>query len=115
VNRAQLSRSARGLGALLGLLALVAGPPIVLAVVVGWPLPHGLPSLAAIRDALAQGWSPGYPGVIKVLAVACWLAWAEVATCAVVEAVTSLQGRSAPRVPMAGPLQPSWPSWWPRR
>ena len=106
MNRAQRTRLARGLAASLGLLALVAGLPAILAVVVGWPLPHGLPSLSAIRDGLAHGWSPGGQVVVKALAVVCWGAWAEITACAAVETVGALRGRSAARVPMAGALQP---------
>lgn len=97
----------RGLAALLGLLALLVGLPVALAVVAGWPLPRGLPSLASLRQALEEGWSPDAIVVIKALAIVCWVAWVEVAACAVVEVSAALRGRrQAPKVPLAGPLQP---------
>lgn len=102
----RLRQLARGLGALAGLVLLVAGVPVALVVLAGWPLPHSLPSLDAIREALEQGWSPDGIVALKALAVVCWVAWAELAACAVVELAAALRGRRSARVPLAGPLQP---------
>ena len=46
---------AGGLAALLAILLLAVGVPLGLAYVVGWPLPHALPSLADFsRDGAAE-------------------------------------------------------------
>ena len=51
--RASRGRGAvAGLGATAGLVALVLGVPAVLAVLVGWPLPHGLPRGSDLSEAL---------------------------------------------------------------
>jgi DNA-binding SARP family transcriptional activator len=92
---------ARGLAALLGILALVAGVPAALWLAVGWPLPHALPTLAELREGLSSTAIPEdlFP---KVLAVVAWLAWAQFTACVVVEARSALRGRLASRVPGAG-------------
>ena len=46
------------LGSLITLLALLIGVPAALALLAGWPLPHALPSVAEVRRALDNGWSP---------------------------------------------------------
>ena len=92
---------ARGLAALLGLLALVAGVPVALWLAVGWPLPHAVPTVAELWDGLSGSTIPEelFP---KALAVVTWLAWAQFSACLVVEARSALRGRLAGRVPGAG-------------
>jgi DNA-binding SARP family transcriptional activator len=105
--RDRISHMARAVGAAAALAGLVVGVPIGLAAVAGWPLPHGLPTVSAVRRALEDGWSPDGMVVIKAVAVVCWVAWAEVAACTAVEVATVLSGRHrSPKVPLAGPLQP---------
>src|SRR4051794_5098096 len=87
------------LGSLLTLLALLIGVPAVLALLAGWPLPHALPSIAEVRRALDNGWSPDGLFVLRVVALVVWWAWAEIALCVVVELGSALRGRHAPHVP----------------
>jgi hypothetical protein len=47
-RRGRAGDLARALAALCGLAALAGGVPAVLALVVGWPLPHALPSLSEL-------------------------------------------------------------------
>ena len=93
-------------GSLLTLLAVLVGVPAALAVLAGWPLPHGLPSLAAMHRALDEGWSPDGLVVLKAVAVVAWLAWAEIALCLLVELAAALRGGRARRVPTVGWAQP---------
>ena len=100
----RLGRLLWGLGALLVLLALVGGVPAVLWLYVGWPLPHALPTLAELARALTQD---GIPDTILIntLALGCWAAWAVFAVSIVAETAAAAGGRTARRIPMAGPLQ----------
>ena len=75
---ARLTHRLRSLAALLALLALLVGVPMLLALVAGWPLPRRAPDWSLISTALQQGDIPGET-VIKVLAVLVWLAWAQLA------------------------------------
>ncbi len=92
--------------ATLGLVALGLGVPLALALAVGWPLPTDLPSADRLREALTEGWVLDPSFVIKGLAILCWLAWAEIAVCMVVEVKAAVTGAAAPRIRFAGPLQP---------
>jgi hypothetical protein len=99
-----LGRLVRGLAALAVLLVLVVGVPAGLWVVVGWPLPHALPDLAELGRALTDTAIPD-EALINILALACWTVWAMFAAAVAAETVAALLGRSARRVPLAGPLQ----------
>ncbi len=94
----------RGTGALLASIALLAGVPLALWALAGNPLPAGVPSLDEVERALTEG-QVSDSTLIKMLAIACWLAWIEIATAFVAEAFAALRGRSAPTVPGAGRLQ----------
>ncbi|OIK01198.1 BTAD domain-containing putative transcriptional regulator [Streptomyces monashensis] len=86
--------------AFVALLALVVGVPGALAVFVGWPLPHGLPS----QDWLTQEIT--VQTFLHVLTVVVWLAWAQFTACVLVEIKAALSGVGLPgRVPGAGPSQ----------
>src|SRR5207248_1935529 len=76
------------------------------ALLAGWPLPHALPSVARVRRALDDGWSPDGMFVLKTVALVAWLAWAEIGACVLVELAAAVRGRRAPRVPTAGWAQP---------
>src|SRR5689334_1136165 len=68
-----------------GLLLFIAGVPVVLAVLAGWPLPHGVPSFDGIVDALGRQMT--FDEMNRVLAVIGWLLWAQFVWCTVVEIV----------------------------
>ncbi|KUN08776.1 hypothetical protein AQI95_07135 [Streptomyces yokosukanensis] len=86
--------------AFVALLALVVGVPGALAVFVGWPLPHGMPS----RDWLTQEIT--VQTFLHVLTVVVWFAWAQFTACVLVEIRAALSGVGLPgRVPGAGPSQ----------
>jgi hypothetical protein len=100
-----LALLARSLGALALLTAIVAGIPVALATIVGWPLPRAIPSLDQLFSSL-NGQSIDDAVIVKALAVVCWLAWAQFATCVATELIAWRKGRGARRVPWAGDLQP---------
>ncbi len=79
----------------LGLVGLVAGVPALLVGVVGWPLPHGLPSADAVRSALSDGWQPDARFVLGVLAVVLWVLWAQLMRHVVFQVRVQLQTRRA--------------------
>jgi hypothetical protein len=95
----------RALTALATLAVLLVGVPFGLAAFVGWPLPHGLPSLTAVWSALGSQ-SISDEVLVKVLAVVCWLAWAQLVLCAAAEFAGWARGEAARRVRFAGLFQP---------
>lgn len=99
-----LRRLARGLGALAVLVLLLVGIPFALAVLVGWPLPRGLPSWDEFRSALTTP-GPGDDVIVKGLAVVCWMAWAVLAASVAAEVAGVVRGRRSRRIPFAGPVQ----------
>ncbi|HVM03351.1 MAG TPA: hypothetical protein VM263_11835, partial [Acidimicrobiales bacterium] len=71
-------RLLRAMASLFGLGALVGGVPALLIGVVGWPLPHGLPTLDEVSTALGDGWRPDERFVMGFLALLFWVLWAQV-------------------------------------
>ena len=102
--RLGLADLGRAVGALACLVVLVAGVPIGLAGVAGWPLPRSLPSLDAVGDALA---GPALPDavLVKGAALVVWMAWAAVMVCVVLEAAAWLRGTATRRLPALAPVQ----------
>lgn len=100
-----LPRLGRGLASLATLLVLAAGVPIALWALAGWPLPAGLPSPHDIANALSQERIPDST-LVKALALGGWIAWLQIAVSLVVETTGWVAGRPAPRLWLAGPIQP---------
>ncbi len=94
----------RGLVALLGVVALVAGVPVALVAWVGSPLPTEVPALSDVVSALGDTYIPD-EFLVKALALVCWLVWIELVASLLVEAVAYARGRKAGAVPLAGGLQ----------
>ena len=70
-TRAQL---AEGLGALFVIVIGLVGIPLALALVIGWPLPHHLPTTTQLHSAAgSQIPDDFWP---KALATIAWIAWA---------------------------------------
>ncbi|MFI0967440.1 BTAD domain-containing putative transcriptional regulator [Streptomyces sp. NPDC021080] len=91
---------AKAFGAFVALLVLLVGVPGALVVAVGWPLPHGAPSLDWLQKEITVG------TFIRVLTVIVWFAWAQFAACVLVEMKAALSGVGLPnRVPGAGASQ----------
>jgi DNA-binding SARP family transcriptional activator/LysM repeat protein len=97
-------RAAAGLGAFAVLASLLVGVPLALMLIVGWPLPHSLPTVDEVRTLLATS---GIPDVVLIdtLAVICWIAWLDFALATVVELGATIAGRAASRPLIARPWQ----------
>src|SRR5215471_20305144 len=97
---------ARGSAALVGVVVLAVGVPLVLAAAAGSPLPDHRPRVDAVTRAVADG-DVTDTVLVKVLAAVCWLVWFELVVLVTVEATAYARGRRAAAVPLAGPLQPA--------
>ena len=64
-------------------LCLLVGVPVLLATLVGWPLPTTLPSVDSLENAARTGISDQV--IVNTLAVIAWLAWAQLALALMVE------------------------------
>ena len=95
VARPKIRQLVEGLGALTVLVCGLVGIPAVLAVTVGWPLPHHLPGDSQVAGALRTP-IPGsfWPQLFASLA---WLAWAYFAFSVATTAVTHVRGRNGNR------------------
>ena len=100
----RLGRLARGLGGLAALAVLLAGVPWGLWHFVGWPLPHTMPTWTELGHRLTGNGVPDTL-VINALAIVVWAAWAGLALSVAAETAAVARGRTARRVPLAGPLQ----------
>lgn len=86
--------------AFVALAVLVVGVPAALAFFFKWPLPDEVPSLEFFRQQITV------QTFINVLAVICWLAWAQFTACVLVEVKAALSGVGMPtRIPAAGGSQ----------
>jgi LysM domain len=87
----------RGLFAGLLMLTIVGGIPVVLVLVVGNPIPELPKSLS--EDVPVRF-------VLKIIVCLVWLAWAQLVSCLLAEAVAGLRGSGIPRrVPFAAGAQ----------
>ncbi|HVA60925.1 MAG TPA: hypothetical protein VNG13_10390 [Mycobacteriales bacterium] len=98
-----ISRQATGLGAALALLVLLAGPPVALILLVGWPGPHSWPTLAGLGHGLTAPLAAGT--VLKFVTILGWLAWAHLLVCVAAEVRAELSDRPARRIPLGGASQ----------
>jgi thiol:disulfide interchange protein len=90
----------RGAAALLVLLLLVAGLPVLLVVVSGNPLPDSLPAVEEVRTALTA--PDDGTLLLGALTWIAWIGWAVFTASVVVDVVSRLRGVAAPRL---GPQQ----------
>jgi nucleoid-associated protein YgaU len=100
----RLKDFATGLISLVVIVALLAGIPALLIVVIGFPLPTEAPSIDLIRTHLADGDIPD-PFLVKTLALTVWLVWAQLAVAIVVEGVALARGRLSGRAPVLPGVQ----------
>jgi nucleoid-associated protein YgaU len=97
-----MARVAAGLGALVVLVAILVGIPILLVVVAGWPLPTAWPSARAVGEALT-GSGLAESTVVKAVALVMWLAWLQLVVAVAVELVVQVTARARPRWRLLGP------------
>ncbi len=96
---------AAGLGALLVLVAIVAGLPVLLSIVAPAHLPTHAPTWGQIHDALLRPDDGSlFLGSLKVVA---WTGWAWLVLAVAVETLAALRGLPAPRHPSLGLAQPA--------
>lgn len=101
----RLSDLAKGLGALAVTAGLVLGVPAALWTQIGWPLPSALPTWSELLTGLRSGYLSDQV-LIDVLAVVCWLAWAQLVVALAAETLAARRGRRfSRRLPIAQPLR----------
>ncbi|MEV0454875.1 LysM peptidoglycan-binding domain-containing protein [Catellatospora methionotrophica] len=89
-----------GLAALTGIVAIVAGVPVLLVELAGNPLPRHLPTLDELGTALT---SPDNGDLfLRVLTLAGWAAWATFTLSILIEIGARISGRRAARLPGLG-------------
>ena len=93
---------AKGIGALILLVLLLVGVPLLLVRTAGWPLPTAIPSTEAVGDALTRTGVPSTT-LVKAVAVVVWLAWLQLLVSVATEVVAAWRGRRSARVPAAVP------------
>jgi DNA-binding SARP family transcriptional activator len=94
----------RGITALILLLCLVGGAPVLLYLLAGSPLPSTAPTLAGIATALTRP-DDGtlLLGALKLIG---WAAWASFTAAVLLETASRLRGKhGAPRLPGLGTMQ----------
>jgi hypothetical protein len=93
----RVGQVARGLGALVVLVALLVGAPIALLAFAGNPLPDHLPSFAETGATLTS--RDDGQLFLRALALVGWVGWATVGLSVLVELPARLSHRTAPRLP----------------
>ncbi|GIF99145.1 LysM peptidoglycan-binding domain-containing protein [Catellatospora citrea] len=89
-----------GLAALSGIVAIVAGVPVLLVEFAGNPLPRHVPSLDEITTLLTSADNGDL--FLRVLTLAGWVAWATFTLSILVELGARITGRRATRLPGLG-------------
>lgn len=94
----------RGLGALVLLIAVIGGGPVLLLTIAGSPLPHTLPTLDEVTTTLTRhdDGSVLFMGALRLIT---WLAWAGFTATVLTEGFAQVRGRQAVRLPALGPIQ----------
>ena len=91
--------------ALAGLVAVAVGIPLLLALLIGNPLPAHLPSITQLQGALTNG-DIADTTLLKAFAIVAWLAWAQLLTAAALELLAARrQQPGAPHVRLLNPSQ----------
>jgi DNA-binding SARP family transcriptional activator len=91
--------------ALAAVVAMVAGVPVLLWAIAGWPLPTRIPDWDRVVTALRQG-DVAADVVIKVLACAVWVCWAQFVWAFAWELATQLRHPYDPPAERPVPLVP---------
>lgn len=99
-----VGQTLRWLTALCLLLGVVVGVPVGLWTQVGWPLPHTIPTSQALLAGLARPVTETL--IVNTLAIVLWVAWGQFTVGLLVESVAVVRHLPAPRLCVAGPLQP---------
>ena len=103
MNHMRSRQILRGVASLTAAIVLLLGVPLLLARLVGWPLPTSMPSANAFQQATQSGLSDDV--VINVLAVVIWVTWAQLVLAVAVETIAVFHGRQVGRIPVLPGLQ----------
>ena len=87
----------KGVAALLALVGLTIGVPLLLVKAAGWPLPSHVPSPQAVGDALTREGVPAEV-IVKAVAVVIWVAWFQLVLSVAIEVVVLVRHRQLGRV-----------------
>lgn len=101
-RRRSLLALARGLLSLTLLLALLIGPPLFLAVAVGWPLPTDIPTWEEFRQTIDFGIP--HETLLKSAALIVWAAWLLLALSIITEVASAAGARVARRLALVPQL-----------
>jgi LysM repeat protein len=77
---------------------------VLLAALVGWPLPRQVPDVSGVTESLTDGYVSDEV-LVNVIAIVCWLIWAQLVASIVIEAIASIRGRNAGSVPLSSNAQ----------
>ncbi len=99
-----MARIARGLVALMALVALVVGVPYALIRFVGRPWPTRMPGVDVVWQSIRRG-DISDSTVMKMLAILMWIAWARLTVSVIVDLIARLSGRPIPRLGALGSSQ----------
>lgn len=102
-DRGRVADVLRGLGALIVLLALLIGLPVLLYSLGGIPIPHRVPSPGQLTDTLTR--RDNGQLFLTCLLLLAWAGWGCFAASVAVETAAQLRGRGAPRLPALGGVQ----------
>ncbi|MGI9596426.1 MAG: LysM peptidoglycan-binding domain-containing protein, partial [Acidimicrobiales bacterium] len=94
----------KGIVSLALIVALLAGIPALLLVIVGFPLPTEMPSLQLMRAHIEDGNIPDV-FVVKTLAVVVWIVWIQLAVAVLAEMFAMVRGRASGRAPVLPGIQ----------
>jgi DNA-binding SARP family transcriptional activator len=98
-STSRTAATTRAVTAILAVAAIVVVPPLLLASLIGDPLPHHIPTGHTVTGWLRSPLSNR--AVLDLVAVVAWAAWAHLLSCLVVE--TARQARGATwRIPIGG-------------
>ena len=97
--RQPTARRGRQLAAIAGVAAALSTPPVLLALLIGNPLPHSIPTSHTLTTWLRSPLSD--IAALHVLAVAAWLTWLHLCACVSSELTRQLRGTTW-RVPLGG-------------
>jgi DNA-binding SARP family transcriptional activator len=90
-------QAAEAIVGLVALAALTVGVPLALWLLGGWPLPHGVQTPAGLWEGLQQPIPDAFWA--KALITLTWVYWLHFMTCLAAEAIATVRGRIATRVP----------------
>ena len=93
-----IARWVRAVGALVLLLVIVFGVPLILIRIAGWPLPSKVPDWSHVVTMVRQG-DIRSEVVTKTLAAVVWIAWLQLAWATVWELVVNAPAQSSGRRP----------------